>query len=393
MSRCNGVGSISSFESRPGIRGPATALPPLIGWEAACSCGWRRTYTLERSARRALLTHTQGLLRLAGRREGAEARAPATADQSPGQFQCLFTSAPGRRGTIDTVCSWEHDPVSGQPRVANSDWPTAVALGAIGDLYVTYSRGAVRRLSVDGSVQTIELGAGSPRGIAVDRDGTIYVAIGHHIVRISAQGVVESLAGTGRPGYSGDGGAATEATLNQPIGLALASDGCLLVADNLNHRVRRISTDGRIETVAGTGEAGGGGDGGPAHRAQLRAPRGLALDDDGNIYIADGLNRRIRRVRGDGLVETIPPSFEAEIVDLAFGPDRRLYVTEPHRVVAVRDDGTREPVAGTGEPGFSGDGGPATDARLWAPLGVVVDMAGTLYIADSMNARIRRLRI
>ncbi len=165
-------------------------------------------------------------------------------------------------------------------------------------------------------------------------------------------GPSENVAGTGRPGDSGDGGAAAMAALNQPFDVAYDAQGNLFLSDTGNHRIRRIDArTGTITTVAGTGKKGFAGDGGPATRALLDEPYGLALDEQGNLYFADRLNRRVRRV------------------DAASG-----------RISSVAGDGSKT---------FSGDGGPAVAAGLVEPNGVALDGKGRLYIADVADNRIR----
>ncbi|MCB1094196.1 MAG: hypothetical protein KDN22_01310, partial [Verrucomicrobiae bacterium] len=193
-----------------------------------------------------------------------------------------------------------------------------------------------------------------PWGVAVDEDGSVVFgdASAHRIYRIDADGILRVLGGTGVAGYSGDGGAATNAQINTPFGLDIAPDGSVVFCDFNNNRVRRIGADGIIRTVAGTGVPGFGGDGGPAALAQIRLPLGLDVTPDGTILIADGNNHRIRSVGTDGIIVT---------------------------------------VAGTGVPGFAGDGGSATAAQLNSPLGVAGDASGNIYIGDTGNARIRKV--
>lgn len=197
----------------------------------------------------------------------------------------------------------------------------------------------------------------APEGVAVDGDGHVYVSerAGDRVRRIDARtGVITTFAGTGRPGYSGDGGPADQAMLGVPTDLAVDSRGNLYIAEPGTHRVRVVNGEtGVITTFAGTGEAGFEGDGGPATRARLRTPFGVSVAPDGSVYITDTDNHRIRRVDpATGVIET---------------------------------------VAGDGTAGFGGDGGPATSASLWRPHRVVVDADGTLYIGDSFNHRIRRV--
>ena len=170
----------------------------------------------------------------------------------------------------------------------------------------------------------------------------------------AADGTIATIAGTGTAGYGHDGGAATAASLNNPVRLALDGAGNLYVADSGNHRVRRIdAADSTISTVAGTGDPGSAGDGGAATAAQLFAPYGLVVDGAGNLFIADTFNHRVRRV------------------DAASGN------------IAT--------AAGTGSAGFGGDGGAATAAQLDGPHDVAVDTAGNLYVADATNHRVRRV--
>ena len=191
------------------------------------------------------------------------------------------------------------------------------------------------------------------QGIAVDRAGNLYLSdTDHHRVRkISAAGVITTIAGTGIAGFSGDGGPATAAQLNLPYGVAVDASGVVYVADLGNQRVRRIDPAGGISTIAGTGVKGSSGDGGPATAAQLSTPRNVALDAAGNLYISE---------------------------------------FEGHRIRAV-SNGTISTIAGTGTAGFSGDGGPAANARLNAPAGLAVDALGALYVADSQNGRVRKV--
>ncbi|MGH8576907.1 MAG: RHS repeat-associated core domain-containing protein, partial [Gammaproteobacteria bacterium] len=196
-----------------------------------------------------------------------------------------------------------------------------------------------------------------PRAIAVGADGTLYIADteSHRIRRVAPDGVITTVAGTGQRGYDGDGGPAAKAKLYYPYGIALGPDGGLYIADTYNQRIRRVGADGVITTVTGTGQGGYGGDGGPAAQAKLYYPYGIAVGADASLYIADFSNYRIRRVGGaDGIITT---------------------------------------VAGTGgdEEGYSGDGGPAAQATLSYPFGIAVGPDGNLYIADTSNHRIRRV--
>ena len=193
---------------------------------------------------------------------------------------------------------------------------------------------------------------GTPYGVAVDGQGNLYVvdSSNNNVVRISSSGTLTVVAGNSNHGFSGDGGAATSASLNRPAGVAVDSAGNLYIADMDNHRIRMVS-GGIVTTVAGNGLGQFSGDGGPATSASLNYPQSVAVDSAGNLYIADQFNRRIRKVSG----------------------------------------GTITTVAGDGEAGSSGDGGPATSASIDQPVGVAVDSAGNIYIADESSNRIREV--
>ncbi|MDE2179981.1 MAG: tandem-95 repeat protein [candidate division NC10 bacterium] len=220
--------------------------------------------------------------------------------------------------------------------------------------------------------------------------------------------IITAVAGTSVAGFGGDGGPATQARLQGPFDVAVAPDSSLYVADTDNHRIRRVGPDGIITTVAGTGVQGFSGDGGPATQAALFYPIGVAVAFDGSLYIADTYNNRIRRVGPDGIITTVAGTgvqgFSGDggsatqamfnyPYRVAVGPDGSLYIADSNneRIRRVGPDGIITTVAGTGVQGFSGDGGSATQARLQGPFGVAVAPDGSLYIADSNNERIRRV--
>ncbi|MDQ3946396.1 MAG: NHL repeat-containing protein [Actinomycetota bacterium] len=251
-------------------------------------------------------------------------------------------------------------------------------------------------------------GLKSPRTLVVDGAGNLFITDteNHRIVRIEPSGAMTVVAGTGKPGDGGDGGPATAAQLKDPHGIAVDAAGNVYVADSPNHRIRRIDPAGVIITVAGTGTAGFSGDGGPATAAQLNRPRNLIVAPDGALIIADTDNHRIRRVDRAGTITTIAGSGASEASgdggpataagfadprDVALDAAGNLYVadTMAHRIRRIDASGTMTTVAGTGAPGFSGDNGPGTAALLNEPRGVAVDPAGDLFIADSSNNRVR----
>ncbi|MFI2620070.1 NHL repeat-containing protein [Streptomyces sp. NPDC018584] len=250
-----------------------------------------------------------------------------------------------------------------------------------------------------------------PRALAADASGALYIAEwkGHRVRRIAPDGTITTVAGTGEPGYGGDGGPAARAELNEPGGLVCDAAGHLYVADYWNHRVRRIAPDGTITTVAGTGEPGYGGDGGPAARALLNEPRGLALDGAGTLYVAEWKGHRVRRIAPDGTITTVAgtgdpgsgpdgvPAVDSDLhhpIDIVTDATGRLYIADcwSHRVRVVSPDGLVTTVAGTGDPGYDDRAAPAAASPLHQPRGVDLDREGNLYVADSLNECVRVVR-
>ncbi|MEK4358706.1 S-layer homology domain-containing protein [Paenibacillus sp. FSL M7-1455] len=250
-----------------------------------------------------------------------------------------------------------------------------------------------------------------PYGVAVDSGGNLYIAdtLNHRVRKVDASGNINTVAGNGTAGSSGDGGAAASAQLNKPFGVAVDSGGNLYIADTLNHRVRKVDTSGNISTVAGNGTAGSSGDGGAAASAQLNKPYGVAVDSGGNLYIADTFNHRIRKVDASGNISTVAGTGtagnpgEGEFATSAnikypYGVavdsgGNLFYVADDgsSRVRKVDASGKISTVAGNGTAGSSGDGGAAALAQLYLPYGVAVDSGGNLYIADTYNQRVRKV--
>ena len=248
------------------------------------------------------------------------------------------------------------------------------------------------------------LGPNGPQYVAADRTGNVFFVYQNTVLRLDATiGVLTLVAGNGKTGFTGDNGPATSAELNLPEGLAVDSAGNLYIADTYNERIRKVS-NGVITTVAGNGTAGFSGDNASATSAQLWYPAGLAVDSSGDLYIADLFNGRIRKV-SNGVITTIAggglvlgdngPATSAELnapTGLALDSAANLYIADEsdNRVRKV-SNGVITTVAGTGREGFSGDTGPATSAQLNAPEGVAVDSAGSLFVADALNNRIRKV--
>ena len=290
-----------------------------------------------------------------------------------------------------------------------------------------------------------------PEGVAVDTASNVYIADSYNnrVRKVDASGAITTLAGTGMWGSSGDGGPATEADLKYPSGLAVDTAGNVYIAETYNYRVRKVDTSGTINTLAGTGTLGYSGDGGLATQAQFDRPQGVAVDAVGNIYIIDHGNGRLRKIDSLGIVSTLAGSgdskypsgggpVQSDSVSLTYPrggaldsagnffftdngslwkltPEATIsavslsgmkfsfgvasdavgnvYVADSgnNRVQRVDTSGTITTLAGTGAWGYSGDGGPATEAQLNYPYGLALDAVGNVYIADASNNRVRKV--
>jgi uncharacterized protein (TIGR03437 family) len=235
--------------------------------------------------------------------------------------------------------------------------PMGVAIDGAGNLvFADTGNQRVWRVSATGLVSTVAAGVDlrEPRGVCSGPENTLFVvdSANHRVLRVAPDGRTAPVAGSGTQGDSGDQGPARDARFNEPTACAVDADGNLLIADTLNHRIRKVTPDGIISAVAGTGLAGSSGDEGPARAALLSAPAGVAADRTGNIFVSDTGNHRIRQITPDGTIHAI---------------------------------------AGGDTAGFAGDGGLASAALLNAPGGLQADAAGNLYFADTNNNRVRRL--
>lgn len=294
--------------------------------------------------------------------------------------------------------------------------PQAVAADGAGNFYIAdTANNVVRKVAADGTISTLvgtgAAGSGSsqlnsPQGIAVDSSGDVFISDTQNarVLKVSG-GAVSTVAGSGTLGFGGDGGAAGSAQLNTPLGLAVDGAGNLYIADNGNHRIRKVTSGGTISTVAGNGNQGYSGDNGAATLAQLNAPQGVAVDSAGNLYIADTLNDRVRLVAG-GNITTIAGTglagytgdgglaSSAQLVNpagLAVDSSGALYISDlSAHVRKIYPKGPIFTVAGS-TAGYAGDGGVAGAASLNGPSGLAADSKGNLYIADTGNNAVRMI--
>lgn len=304
----------------------------------------------------------------------------------------------------------------------------AIAIDGAGNLYFVDSRRVRRADAVTSLVTTLAgngdvaplaeggvattSGLNNPAGLAVDPNGNLLITdqgIGRvwKVTPPVPTYAIATTAGTGSFGYNGEG-IATASAIAHPSGIASDAAGNIYIGDSFNHRIRRVTPAGEISTFAGTGAATFGGDGGPATQAQLYHPEGLAFDRGGNLFVADSVNQRIRRISPSGIITTVAgngiagwegdggPATSAKLfypTAVTVDSSGNLFVADLLNNIVRKVDaasGVISTVAGTGTAGLSGDGGQATSARLSQPRGLAIDSSGNLYISDS-NGRIRKV--
>jgi uncharacterized protein (TIGR03437 family) len=295
--------------------------------------------------------------------------------------------------------------------------PTGVAVDAVGNVFIADADNhRIRKVSATGIITVVGTGSygnsGSsgdggpatsaqinrPIGLAVDASGNLFfadsgsfLASSNDIRKVSATGIITKVAGG--YGYAGDGGPAISAQINTPSGVAVDASGNLFFADSENSRIRKVSATGIITTVAGTGSYGRwgySGDGGPATSAELNRPQGVAVDVSGNLFIADSDNRVIRKVSPTGIITTVTNQGYGALA-VAVDASGNILYSEYNRILEISTAGIITPVAGNGLLGYSGDGGPATMAQLDGASGIAIARNGNVYIADSLNHAIRML--
>ena len=307
--------------------------------------------------------------------------------------------------------------------------PYGVAVDGDGNVFIADSgNNRVRKVTLSGVISTIagngmegSSGDGgpaisaslSPNGVAVDMAGNLFIATSGRIRKVSPSGIISTVAGGGFGGFGGDGGPATSAHLGFVESVAVDTAGNLLIADYDYGRIRRVDLSGIISTLAGMGNGGFSGDGGPATSALMIGPLDVSTDQSGNLFIADSQNNRIRKVTPSGIISTVAGSNSGFTGNAAFsgdgGPATEALLSDPHgvtvdgdgnlfiadtrnhRIRKVTPSGIISTVAGTGDAGFSGDGGSAAAAQLNFPTDVIVDSKNNLFVADNLNLRIRKL--
>jgi uncharacterized protein (TIGR03437 family) len=345
---------------------------------------------------------------------------------------CLFAQAPNSIQTIAGTGSATYGGDGGPAKLASINVAVDVSTDRSGNLFIAdQNNQRIRKIAPDGTISTVAgngiqgfAGDGgpainaelyNPTGVFADNLGNIYIAdVGNQRIRkVDPSGTITTIAGNGAKGYGGDGGPAVNATFYNCVRVALDLAGNVVIADQSNHRVRRITSDGVINTIAGNGvgtpqNGAFSGDGGPAINASLNNPTAIAFDGTGVLYIADQFNMRIRKVGLDGTITTIAGNGSAGYAGdggsalaaslnfpgaITVDAGGNIYFNDDQNFVTrrVSTTGTITTVAGNGKAGFSGDGGPATSASLSGNFGLVFDTSGNLYIADSQNNRIREV--
>jgi sugar lactone lactonase YvrE len=332
-------------------------------------------------------------------------------------------------GMITTIAGTGAPGFSGDGGAALSAqlyYPRDVALDQHGNIYIAdQSNRRIRKIDASATITTAagngtsgqgDGGAATsirmtPIGLGFDSHGNLFVtdSQNHRVGRIDPQGIFTTVAGNGSPGYTGDNAHATDASLNQPHALAIDAADRVFIADSNNYCIRRIDPDGSITTVAGTGTFGYNGDTGMATATELMTPTGVAVDPDGNIYIADTYNERIRLVDTSGMIHTIAGTgtggYVADGVPATSAPLQNpagVSVAANHDVYIVDSDNNRirfvdhatgliATIAGNGSGAFSGEGVAATTAMLWDPTSLTLDTSGGFYFADHNNQRIRHV--
>lgn len=277
---------------------------------------------------------------------------------------------------------------------------------------VTVAGTGKKEYSGDGGLAR-EAGAGEPYGLTIGPDGSLYFCdIAFHVIRrVDHEGRISTVAGSGKKGYAGDGGSATQALLNEPYEIKFDADGSMYFVEMVNNLVRKVDKSGIISTVAGTGKSGFSGDGGSAREATFNKPHSITLDGKGSLFICDIGNHRVRRVDlKSGVVTTFTGTGEKSVpkdgssfvnaavsgpraIDFSAAGDAILALREGNSVYRLNLANQKfVHLAGTGKQGYTGDGGPARSATLSGPKGVAIAPNGDIFLADTESHTIRVLR-
>src|ERR1700733_2627620 len=340
----------------------------------------------------------------------------------------FFPSAWSQPYVISTIAGTSRLADGAPGNTAPLQMPIAVALDANGNLYIAdEGDNRIRKVDPTGIISTYA-GTGLPgysgdrgpaknaeinfpTGVAVDAKGNLYIAdLGNFVVRrVDANGNINTVAGNGRPGFAGDNGPATSAQID-PIAVAVDAAGNLYIADGLNFRIRKVDTNGVITTIGGNGTAGNVGDNGPATSAEIDFVADIAVDNSGNVYLADYFNFEVRKIDTKGMMTAFAGGVLSGPLDedgilatkavmvpfgVAFDLSGNLYISDDNlndTLVQKVDlsTGLIYNVAGTGQIGFAGDGGYASAAELNSPAGLAIG-GGVVYFADASNQRVRKI--
>ena len=333
--------------------------------------------------------------------------------------------------TITTIAgngSFGYSGDSGPATAASLNNPAHIAIDASGNIFFTdYHNNAIRKISTSGIITTVA-GTGypgysgdgfaattatldGPNDIAIDATGNLFIADQYNYVirKIDVSGIITTIAGNGIGGYSGDGMPALSAEM-LPAGVAVDNAGNIYISDYGNQRIRKVNTSGIISTIAGTGYPGYSGDGGAAIAADIFQPCSLTVDDSGNVYFPDQLNDVVRRISTAGIINTVAGNgtmgysgdgFIATSASFYYPSETKvdhmgnLYIVDAYNNVVrvVNTDGIINTFAGTGTPGYTGNGGPAASAELQQPWGVSLDACGNVFITDALNDVIRKVTL
>ncbi|MHB8217992.1 MAG: NHL domain-containing protein [Candidatus Sulfotelmatobacter sp.] len=350
------------------------------------------------------------------------------------QYNCVVRKV-DTTNTITTIagiagsCTFGGD--GGKGTLANLYYPSGVAVDSFGNLFIGDNNNCrVRKVILSTDIISTYAGSGTcgysgdgggatsaelytPEGVAVDTAGDLFIAdTSNYVIRkvTKSTGKISTVAGNHTAGFSGDGGLATSAQMNQVFQLAVDGGGTTVTfADYYNQRVRQFTVGGNISTVAGTGTAGFSGDGAAATSAQLNYPEGVAVSSTGVVYVGDSNNYRVRQFTVGGNISTVAgngsPTVETLLNNaaplgvvlqypygIAIDSSKDIFIAESHNFMVrelVHSSNQVDFFAGDGTYGYSGDGGPATSAELTYDYGVAKDSAGNVYIADTYNHIIR----